>query len=290
MRFLLVWTTLALASSLHAAPQQRTLVFELSGDAPAEQRSRMTSIIAGRLQRFPSLAVVSGAVLQNQLDSTEAKAIIGDACAELSSDGCRQRLATALDASWSCTGDATVLGTTTTIRLALQRTSATDNAEPVTTSIDINSLDDMSARLSRAIDQLGENATAEKPIDPPISAINTLPDLGMPLTIAGGVLAGVGVVGIIGGAIPSLLYGNAHGSLIDLRNQYREAPSDDLITQGQQRRAEAIGYKDAHNNIGVYVVAASVAAVIIGGGGAAAAYFLWPTPTDANNQNAEVQP
>jgi hypothetical protein len=281
----LLW--LSSMSSLRAeteqAPAQTVLVFALGGDAPAAERQSFDLVVAARLRRFPSLQVVTGNALQALLDRPETRTALGPACsADPMAGECPQQMGALLKASWLCTGTVNVIDTTTAIAVSLQPTTG---AAATTTTLDVNTMDDKSARLSRAIDVMGENALAEKPVDVAVVTTATpLPDLRMPLTVGGGVLAAVGVVGFVGGIVPSMLYGSSQGALIDLRDQYRASPSDDLAAEAKQKRIEAIGYKDAHNNIAAYVLAAAIPAIIVGAGGAAAAYFLWPSDTQ------EVQP
>lgn len=265
-------------ASAPAPTRTRLLILDLqSGDLEAAQRETLTHMLAARATRFATLDVISSADLRQLADLRADQAATG--CEEASAS-CMAELANALGAELVL---ATRAGKLDAVTVAtLQLFNVKDTAAEGRASVQGWSLSEVSDKLGLALDELLEKATGDKPTEEgtPTLAAGPRPQqtspLALGLMVGGGTAAGLGLVALVLGATPAVLYDGKRGQIVELTDHFDGSQAQ--LDRAATLQREAAGLRGLYNDAGRYGVLAGALLVPLGAGALAVAFFM---PTEA---------
>ena len=266
--------------------QRRVLVLPTAGDLEASRLSSVTRLVVDRLGRFEQLDVIARKDAEQRLTAADRDAVAG--C-----DGgpeCVAALAAAFDADVVATATAGKVAGSTVFTLELvDATGAPLQRE----TAQVSGLDDVTARITRVIDDVGRALTGAEPgtssasssssssssSPSPSSSSAEVPALRLPLLVGGGVVVGLGaVVGLLG-LLPAFAASGAESELKVLRADYVAADrDDDILATAADRQRDADEARDQWNNAGIYAFWGGFVVVAAGAGALAAGFFAQDAP------------
>jgi hypothetical protein len=184
----------------------------------------------------------------------------------------------ALDVDVVAVARAGRLGGATIFTLQLVDRSGTTKARG---SAQVSARDDLGGQVGEVVDDVGHQLTGDEPVDAPAPRSSSsqssaplaayLAGLKTPLLIGGGSAAGVGVILVVAGVTPALLYSGAESELRVLRLRYVDGGGDQAVLDAAvQKQADAEGWRRAWNSVGVYAVWSGLLLATAGGGALAA--------------------
>ena len=254
---------------------QRTKVLVVdvrSADLSEGERDALGAVITGRLARFSSLEVLSGADLRSMAALASDKASAG---CEGDDGSCLAELAGALGAPWVLATQAGRLSGTTVVSFHLF--DATASKTIARSTVQVSGLDDVTARVATAVDAVGREATQDEPggvassapIGPaPSASANAKPPSGLKtgLLVGGGVGIGIGAVASAIGLVPSVLYGSHQRELVDLRRAWVQNQDAAVLADAAQVQTQAERNRAAWNTWGIGLFWGGLAIAAAGGG------------------------
>jgi hypothetical protein len=264
-------------------PRLKLLVLDVKAanadDIDAGQVETLTSVITVRAARFPFEVVSSGDIRQ-MLELEEKKQAAG---CDTTSASCLAEIAGALGADLVLSTRAGKLDAVFVITLQLYDARASKSEGRG--SVEAWSLQEASAKIGPAVDELLTKATGASPTEPTVTVARALDpalavddDLRVGLKIGGGVGAGVGIVTAFLGALPAMLYSKNKDELVVRTDRFDD--SDQALADAALVHEDAVAMKALYNDIGRWGLL-SGALLTIGGVGALAAGFLLPAPIEA---------
>ncbi len=279
MRSLALLVVLALAPAARAdAPVARWKLLVLDVNAPDLEESQaetLTTFIAARAARFPTLDVTSATDIRDMAALEADKQQMG---CDQGSTSCLAEIAGAMGADFVLSTHAGKLDGV--IVVALQLFDARVASGEGRASVQGWSLAELPDKIGPALDDILEKATGGKPVevkapkkaapDKPALAVNDTLRFG--LEVGGGVGAAVGVAGAALGVLPALVYGSKKDELRDLTTAFDG--TDAALAKAAQVHKDALDARDAYNNIGRFAVAGGVLVAVLGGGALAAGFLL----------------
>lgn len=247
-------------------------------DIDAGQVETLTSVVAVRASRFPFEVVSSGDIRQMvELEGQRQK--IG---CDTSSASCLGEIAGALGADLVLSTRAGKLDALFVITLELYDARASKSEDRG--SVQAWSLQEGSAKIGPAVDELLTKATGASPLEariaqahPRDNALAIDDSLRFGLRVGGGVGAGLGVVTAFLGALPAMLYNKNKDELVVRTERFNN--SDAALEESAVVHQEAIAMKSLYNGVGRWALLAG-AVLALGSSSAIAAGFVLPAPTE----------
>lgn len=264
-----------------SASRMKLLVLDVKGaDLDDSQRDALAAVIAARASRFAALEVLAAADLRELAELEANKQAAG--CDE-SSASCLAELAGAMGAELVLTTRAGKLDAVYVVSLQLfdaRKASAVGRA-----TLQAWSLPELPEKLGPAVDELLSDATGTAPVQAaPVATTRPQQPLAaddavrLGLQVGGGVMAGLGLVAAVLGAVPAWSYGQKKDELANLTAAFTGTAAE--IEDAQRLREQALEAKDTYNDVGRWALAGGASLVVIGAG-ALAAGFLLPSSSTA---------
>jgi hypothetical protein len=241
----------------------RALVLDLQGDAVSEEtRKAITGLVVVKLTKDPRLDVVSGQEIKGMANLAADKQAAG--C----DDACLAEIAGAMDARLIVSGFVGKLGSLTVVNLSLF--DATKARAVGRSTIEAESVEDVSGKLDRALDEMLVALPKHKPKR---TAENAGPPI-VPLSlVAGGAAAAVVGAGL--GAFAFVMANDASSArtaLDDASDSFRAG--DDVDDLGDAHDAY-VEKRDAYNASGPALAWTGVALAVVGVAASAVGGVLW---------------